>query len=217
MTMNVPLTDHAASCPALVTGRVHLHGDEAFTIVLDGGGDSCARRASSCLLAPRTGDRVLLALVPEPYVLAVLERDATREAELAIDGDAILRAKGGTLALEGERGVRVRAKEAVEIASSQLRVASGVVEVVAAELAGVARKAQATFDDVTFVATHVERAAERIVERASRVFRFVSELDQLRARHFDYRAEQTAQVKGEHTVVVAREVVRIDGAQVHIG
>jgi hypothetical protein len=49
------------------------------------------------------------------------------------------------------------------------------------------------------------------------VYRFVGELDQLRARHLDYRAAETAQIKGDTTVVSARQVVKIDGEQVQIG
>jgi len=202
---------------ALVTGHVHLHGDEAFTVVLDLGGDCRARRAASCLLAPRTSDRVLVALTPEPYILAVLERDESRPAELSLDGDVAFCARGGRLDLEGEHGLGLRAKAAVDVASAALRVRSGAVELMASEVASVVRKAQASFDDLSVVTTRVERIAERVIERSARVFRFVSELEQLRARHFDYRAEKTAQLKGEETVVVAREVVRVDGAQVVIG
>jgi hypothetical protein len=217
MTMTLPESLPEPMVSALVTGRVRLHGDASFTVSLESGGDCRARRAASCLLAPRTGDRVLLALTPEPFVLAVLEREESRPAELTVDGDATLRACGGRLDIEGERGLGLRARTAVEIVSARTKVQSAVVEVVADQVATVVRRAQASFHDVSMVATNVERIAERVIERSARVFRFVSELEQLRARHFDFRAEKTAQIKGEQTVVVAREVARMDGAQVVIG
>jgi hypothetical protein len=160
---------------------------------------------------------VLVALTPEPFVLAVLERDESRPAEFTVDGDATLRARGGRLEIEGEHGLGLRAKTAVEVVSARTKVESAVVEVVADQVASVVRRAQASFQDISVVSTNVERIAERVIERSARLFRFVSELEQLRARHFDYRAEKMAQIKGEQTVVVAREVARMDGAQVMIG
>ena len=81
--------------PTLPAGRVRLgEGDRCTVTLEDDGTDVVARRAASCLLAPEPGDRVLLTLQPEPFVLAVLERDADRVARLEIEGNAALKASG---------------------------------------------------------------------------------------------------------------------------
>jgi hypothetical protein len=113
--------------------------------------------------------------------------------------------------------VRISTHKAIELVSRTMSLASGKAELFIEDLTAVAARARASFDEAGLVAKTVDTVAERMVERAARVFRFVSELDQLRARHFDYRAEHSAQIKGENTVVVAREVARMDGEQIHIG
>ena len=93
--------------PALPAGRVRLGEGDRCTVTLDDGSDLVARRAASCLLAPEPGDRVLLTLQPEPFVLAVLERDHDRAARLEVRGDAVM-TTSGELTLEGNEGVAVR-------------------------------------------------------------------------------------------------------------
>ncbi len=201
----------------LVVARVVLHEGDTCSVALEsGGGELVARRAASCLVGPRPGDRVLVALVPSPFVLSVLERDASRPAELVLDGDATIRSRG-RLAIEAEEGLRLGTREALELRSRALDVKSGSAQLVFETVEAFALRARASFEESVLIAKTVERVADRISESAARVFRFVSEVDQLRARHFDYRAEHCAQVRGASVVVAARQVVKVDGEQVHLG
>jgi hypothetical protein len=217
--MSLAARSHSARAPQqrVVTGRVLLQQGDNYTVSTEEGGEVVARRAPSCLLAPAPTDRVLVALVPEAFVLAVLERDAVRKSEVVFDGDAVVRSRHGRLDLDASEGVRISTHKAIELVSRTMSLASGKAELFIEDLTAVAARARASFDEAGLVAKTVDTVAERMVERAARVFRFVSELDQLRARHFDYRAEHSAQIKGENTVVVAREVARMDGEQIHIG
>ena len=201
----------------VLSARVLLQHGNSYTVCLDQGGEHIARRAPSCLLAPQPSDRVLVALVPEAFVVAVLERDGARPAEVVFDGDAVIRSRAGRIDLDAEEGVRVTTRKAFEIVSSTMSLCSGKAELWVEELTAVAARARASFDQVGVVAVTIDTVAERIVERAARVYRFVSEFDQLRARHFDHRAEHSAKITGENTVVAARQVARMDGEQIHIG
>src|SRR5262245_6060935 len=99
-----PLRKSVPSYDGIVGGRVMLRDASSFSIALERGqGEVIARRAASCLLQPEPSDRVLVALAPEPFVLAVLERGSDRRAELAVDGAAVLRVSG-TLELDAEQG-----------------------------------------------------------------------------------------------------------------
>ena len=80
-----------------------------------------------------------------------------------------------------------------------------------------AKTARAHLDEGGIVARTIDTVAERVSQKAARVYRMVSEFDQLRAKHFDYRASDSARVSGENTVVTAHQVVKVDGEQVHIG
>ncbi len=200
----------------VTTARVMLADGDRYLLRFEDGGETVAARAASCLLAPCPGDRVLVARVPEAFVLAVLERDSRRPAEVVFDGDAAIRSRKGRLELQANEGVKVTTK-AFQVLSQSMSLAGGRAEVLFGELHAVAAKARASFDEAGVVAKTYDLVADRIAERAERVYRFVSQLDQLRARHFDYRAEHCAQIKGENTVIVASQVARMDGEQVHIG
>lgn len=212
-----PRTDSTTEAPRLAHARVVLTEGERFSLALEGGGERLARRAASCLLVPRPGDRVLVDLGAEAFVLAVLEQGGERPAEVLFEGDATIRSRTGRIDVDAPEGLRVSTRRTFEVVSRAVAIASGKAELVLGEVSAVAAIARASFDDAGLVARTFDVVAERITERAERVFRFVSEMDQLRARHFDYRAEHSAQIKGENTVVVARQVARVDGAQVHIG
>ncbi len=202
--------------PALPAGRVRLGEGDRCTVTLDDGSDLVARRAASCLLAPEPGDRVLLTLQPEPFVLAVLERDHDRVARLEVRGDAVM-TTSGELTLEGNEGVAVRTPKALSLLSRALNVRSSHAEIATERLVAVAKQARASFDEAGVVSRSIDAVAERITQKAARAYRMVTELDQLRARHLDYRADHSARISSENTIVTAREVVKVDGEQVHIG
>jgi len=218
-----PSSDDHPTEGRLLPGRVQGRSGDCFAVTLEdrqptrGPTDVIAPLAASCLLVPEPGDRVLVALSPQPYLLAVLERSAQRPARVEFPGDATIVSRAGTLALAGREGVRVTAGKAIGLWSQSLSVRTGKAELVAETLGSAVQSLRANVQQLGVVTHTCEVVAERIAQRAARVYRFVSELDQLRAQHFDFRAEQSAQVKGETTVVTARQVAKIDGEQVHIG
>lgn len=205
-----------ADDPTLVLARVLLVEGDKHSLALDSGTDLIARRAAGCLLAPCPGDRVVVLVGPEPYILSVLERGDV-PPEIVLDGNARVRARGGALHLRGDHGVELTTPKTVSIVAETLSIKNASTEIFSRSIHAVAVKARASFDDLGMLAKTYDLIAERISERAERVYRFVSQLDQLRARHLDYRAEHSAQIKGENTVMVARQVAKIDGAQIHVG
>ncbi|RLB46221.1 MAG: hypothetical protein DRI90_27570 [Deltaproteobacteria bacterium] len=207
----------------LLTGRVRLREGDSFSVAIEHEpgawrpSELTAPRAASCLLTPEPGDRVLVACAPEPFILAVLERDERVAARVEFAGDATLCSRSGHLDLAGREGVRVTAGKAIALLSKTLSVKTGRAEIFAEKLTSVAKTVVAKVDQLGLVARNYDLVAERITQRAARAYRFIAELDQLRARHFDYRAEHSAQLKGETTVLTARQVIKVDGEQVHIG
>lgn len=209
---DLPVTDR------LVRGRVSLREGATLAVSLESGSgeELVARRAASCLLAPQPGDRVLVALGAEPFVVAVLEQEDGRPAEVIFAGDAHLRATGKLRLGCGEE-LQLTARRGVGIGSEQFDVKAKRGSLVFGELRASAGAALWHIARLGVVAKVLDAAADSVVSRVKRSFRFVEEQDQVRARHLDYRADQTAQLRGEMTVVVARQVAKIDGEQVHIG
>jgi hypothetical protein len=202
----------------LATGKVRLAEAHAFTVTIEGRSklDVTARRAASCLLTPEPGDRVLVVLLADPYILAVLDRDDTQPARLRFDGDVRLDS-AGELELGAARGVLLRTPRVLALLAGKLRAETPAAEIVVDCLTAVGRRAQAHFEGLGVVAQTCDLVLDRLASHLKRAYRSVEEYDQLRARHIDYRAEQVAQLKGETTLVTASQVAKIDGAQVHIG
>lgn len=203
----------AAEPPVLATGVVKETGGR-LTVELPERGLSAAVRAKSCLVAPDPGDTVLCALeAGRVFILAVLEGAPTTRLET--EGSLQIQA-GGPLSLAGERvdvaaradlalvGARIKAQAAsTEAHLGDARIVSGVLELDARRAALTAGQADAR--------------AERLLVRATQAYRFVAELDQIRAGVHDVRAEGLASVRGENTIVAARTLAKLDGAQVKIG
>lgn len=177
-----------------------------------------ARRAKSCLVAPELGDRVLCAVEDDGvFVLAVLEGREGAATRVSVDGDLRLQAASGRVSICSGRGVDVVAVEDVAISSGQLHVRAKAGSVAIEDLGFFGRLLRADVGKVALVARELDSRLERWSQRAKRVFRFVEELEQVRAGSLDMRAEGLAAVRGENTVVSARVLAKIDGEQVHIG
>jgi hypothetical protein len=175
--------------------------------------DRPAERAKSCLVAPDVGDYVLCAIDGErAYVLAILA--GAKDTRVVTEGKLELRAD--ELALGGER-VEVESGELGLVAES-LRMRAKIATAALEELRLVGRSIEATIaDKAALFAERVESRASRFLQRAKVAFRFVEDLEQVRAGNYDVRAESLAAIRGENTIVAARVLAKLDGEQVKIG
>jgi hypothetical protein len=110
-------------------------------------------------------------------------------------------------------------------------VSSGALRGLAARLSLRAPEAEIALENTTFVGgllraqlrkaqlltEAIDTVADRWVQRVKRSYRSVRDTDQLRAGTIDHRAEQLLALRGEHTVMTARELVKVDGSQIHVG
>ena len=121
------------------------------------------------------------------------------------------------MSLCAARGVDIVAAEDVAVQSGQFHLRAKVGSVAVEDLGFFGRLLRAEVGKVAVVAQELDSRLDRWSLRAKRVFRFVEEIEQLRAGTIDMRAESLAAVRGENTVVSARVLAKIDGEQVHIG
>ena len=177
-----------------------------------------ARRATSCLVAPVEGDRVLLAIEErgDAFVLAVLERPEGTRTTLALEGDVTLRASK-RLSLSAEETVDVVAGKSVRLAGGAIELTALATRVSTHALTVVSEAAAAALGRVKLVAKSIDSMMDRLTQRAKRAFRFVEGTEQVRARHIDYAASEIANLRGETTVVTARDLVKVNGEQIHVG
>ena len=162
-----------------------------------GDGVTVATRAWSCLAAPQAGDRALVATVEgERWVLAVLERPGAAGVAIESDGDIELRATHGRVVASAAEGVAVLTPGEATLAAGEMTVHARAASVA------------------------VERAeviAGSLTERAERVYRAVTEVEQVRARRVDYAVEESLRMHAGDAVITSDRLVKIDGEQVHLG
>jgi hypothetical protein len=167
--------------------------------------DYDAKRAVSCLVEPVADDIVLVALAPNgaAYVLAVLEREEGARATLSTDGDLEIRQRHGRVTIAAQEGIDLIAAKAVSVIGHELQV-----NVAEGSLVGRSLKVLAhTLDSVL----------ERLSSRVKHAHRTVEETDTLRAERIDYSATSTMSLHGENAIVTAEQLVKVDGAQIHLG
>ncbi|MCC6523894.1 MAG: DUF3540 domain-containing protein [Polyangiaceae bacterium] len=177
-----------------------------------------ARRAKSCLVAPDVGDRVLCAVEGEAvFVLAVLEGAPGAATRVSAEGDLKLQATTGRLTLGATEGIDLVTGKTVGVTGGAVHVRAKTGSVAVEELGFLSRLVRAEVGKVALLAEHVDSTVTRIVQRAKRAFRFVEEVEQVRAGTLDLRAENLAAIRADNTLLTARVLAKIDAAQVHIG
>lgn len=184
-------------------------------------GDRAVRalRAVSCLVEPGAGDRVVVALSDESFVLAVLARGEGRGSglTLSVEGDVTLRATGGTLALVANEAVTLTSGAKVEISAPALEVRAMKTSFFSASLSYIGRALDAEIDKITVAAQTVDRTIDRVSERIKRSFRTIEQIERIRAKELDVDVEGNVSVHADNTLMSAEKLVKIDGEQIHLG
>lgn len=179
-----------------------------------------AERAVSCLVEPILGDQVLLACIDGGacFVLAILRReDASSPTCLSVDGGLTIAVPRGKLELSSRDGVTLSSPREVSLLASELVLTAARASTTLGELSHVGARILAQVDSVKVVGEVLEAVVDRAVSRVKRAFRFIDEADTVRAGSVDYRARGMASLQGEHATVTAEKLVKIDGAQIHVG
>lgn len=164
-----------------------------YTVLCDGKPWRCTR-AASCLLQPSLGDTVLIS-GPDPkrvYLLAVIEQANPAQAILPFTGQ---------LTIESQQ--------------LHLQAQQGHWQINDLLYSGEKVKARVKISQL------LGKAYELVVERLSVMSRnstkLVSEVDKTRAGRVDIQAEKSARVHSAFTTVTAKELVKVDGKQIHMG
>lgn len=183
-----------------------------------------ARRATSCLLDPAVGDRVLVAVVDggaEAFVLAVLERPGEvgerAPATVSVEGDLALKAVGGRVEITASEGVSMVSPADVSVVSGELRVRSPSASLLLDGVTFLGKAVRAELGRAMVSAEALDQRVGRLTQRLKRALRFVEEGEHVRAESLDYAAEKSVNLRGENTIVTAKELVKVDGGQIHLG
>lgn len=177
-----------------------------------------AHRAPSCVVVPDVGDEVWLLPMSDgtPAIAAVLSRDASAAAVVALPGAATELAATGELSVRSGKSVELVARDAVRIRASELdslttrtRFASEAVELFASRVT-------AGFDVARVAAKKLDATLDSLAMRLKRSFRWVDEIEQVRAGSLDLEAKGNTRLQGRSTFVSAERVVQVRGEEIHL-
>jgi hypothetical protein len=219
-------TEHLIDPTTLDTEALALRGEvywgvvsavvDRDIVVSHDGRSSLARRAASCLLAPRPGDAVLVARVEgRLFVLAVLERDDDR-CEIEVEGDLSLRASG-TMTLEADHELRLRTPGALRATSKTLTLAAQQAIWVGEQLSVLA-------DHLSMEATRIRQAAsfsevvvESLKETLGWSYRGIRESEHVTAGSLTLSLRGVLRAHADMAVVTAKKLVKMNADQIHLG
>jgi len=180
-------------------------------------GDLRCRRAVGCLVEPELHDFVLVACQDKAaYVLSVLERESP-DASIACEGNLEVKLKNGRFRVASSETIDFVASKGVQVVSDALGVHVNSAKLVASEIVALGSRLVGEVANVSLKGSVLDKAFERVSERVQRSFRRVEEIDQLKAKQVDYVAEHTMSLRSENMVATAKELVKVDGEQIHFG
>ena len=212
------LTARVAMEPLHVMGTVVRVGDGDFGVMTDAGLLG-ARRAVSCLLEPERGDSVLVSgqSAERAYVIAVLERAGDGPANLVVVGDAVLRSAGGSMTLEAGVGLSLSSRTRIDLATQDLTVRSSRTTFLFERLKSIGKEMSASIGCVRLLGNVLESFFERLSLSCRQSVRTVEDEDRVQCGVMDYRAKSVMNLHGQHILASAKELVKLDGEQVHLG
>lgn len=174
-------------------------------------GEIEARRAVGCLIRPEEGDTVLLSvdMSGTSWVLSVLAREGRDATALEIEGDAVLRVKGG--------GLTVSADTELHCVTGKASLNAEDADVTVGRYQMVARMISTQAERVKHVAGVVDDVSREFTRRVVNYFRFTKEHEDCQSESRRQLVDETMTIQSKNTVITSEEHVKIDGELIHMG
>lgn len=194
-------------------------GEQNNILIRNGAGTYRARRAISCLVKPEIGDLVLFCVTEADfgYILAVLERKEECTTTISVDGNLDLNVDSGRFNVTALDGVALSSPRILSMISPEINVNAIKGDVTVQQMTFTGNFLQVTLKQIKLFADNFDSFLERLHQRIKRSYRFIEETDQLRADKIDHRAEELLQMHGKNAVINAKELIKLDGEQIHVG
>jgi len=196
---------------AILPGGIHSVSSEGRTL-------RCLR-AASCLLRPEIGDTVLVSGPDEQrlYLTAVAEQADAGTAHIDVRGDLTLASERGAISVHSATELHLQGQEGLRMDTAQWRVNAQAAECQVGHMAYQGVEARATVLNMRIIGRVYEAIVDRLVHLSKSAFRMTEGVDQVQAGQIDYKASEMARVHGRNTVVTAKDLIKADAKQIHMG
>jgi hypothetical protein len=211
---------HEMSQPCLEYGKIRWSSGSAFIVDIPSGSIRMTK-ALSCLVEPRPGDTVIASVdaQSENYILAILERDKTKEpvTDLCFDGQVNLHVKQGNLVLKADGDMELATQGELGCASEKLKIHAETGTVKISQIHYTGRLVQVQIERLKTVAVYADQIFRRLTQRLESSFRFVKEQDELQAGSSRVLVEDLMTLHAKNTLIAAEENVTVNAEQIHLG
>jgi hypothetical protein len=185
------------------------------------GGVRLATRAPSCLVEPRSGDKVLIALSEdgeEAYLLAILSRtDGDASTGIAVEGDLHIDSREGKVEIGARSGIRMVTPGDIETAAHGMMVRVDDAKLFVKTMAYMGRELVSQVKVAKVAGARLDGAWESIRQHAKRVYRTATEGEYVRAQNVDVRCDNQLTLHGENAAITATQLVKMDAGQIVMG
>jgi hypothetical protein len=221
------VAQRAATAPSAKAGGGVVNAMGIVTAILPGGIHSVAsegrtlrcQRAASCLLRPEVGDTVLVTGPDEHrlYLTAVAEQANAGTARIDVPGDLTLTSERGAVTVKSATALSLEGQDGLVMQTTQLRIGAATADCHVGHMNYLGEEARATVTSIRVVGRIYEAIVDRLVHLSKSAFRMTEGLEQLEAGQIDYKANEMARLHGKNTVVTARDLIKTDAKQIHMG
>lgn len=202
--------------PVHLIGTVKKQDEQEFVVECDGHEWVC-RRAASCLLQPQIDDTVLIS-GPERervYLIAVIEQAQQNKSTFSVPGELTISAE--SININSVAGMQLNGGTELGMKSAQLNLSAEKGQCVVDEMQYVGRELKSTVGMMRIIGKVYESIMDRLSFMSRTSFKITEEVEHMRAGTIDYQAEQSARLHSKYTMVTAKDLVKVDGKQIHMG
>lgn len=177
------------------------------------------KKAASCLIQPEKGDKVLFAagIDDNCYILSILEKHVPGANRIILDGNTKLICENGKIDLASQDGISFTTAGTIDLVSSKIALVADLGEIFISRLTFIGSFLQSQVAKIKLVAGTLEHFADNYRQKVKKSYRTVEDFDHLKAGKIDYNAEKYISLRGEHSIITAKEDVRINGERIHMG
>lgn len=211
----IPIKANSENSDYLVAEVRSLAKDKA--IIDCHGSVISAKKAFSCLVAPRVGDRVMVNSVEGDYfILAILERRGLQDMTLDFPSSVQMDAKAG-VGIAARGNIDMLTSTSCNLMANDLNMSSSSMKLQTGTLTSQTERIEAHTRDIHLFAEMLNTVAERVTQRATMVVRWVEGMETLNIGNLIQKIRHNYTTHADQAVVTAKSDMRIDAKRIHMG
>lgn len=182
-------------------------------------GEIAAKTATSCLVKPDIGDKVLISIDEQGicFILSILEKAKQENVtEIIFNKDVNLCSLLGEINLISNKNISIVSEDKLHFASNNFSLSAQKGKIMLTNLSFIGKKIKANLKKIKLVCISIEHVLDRLTQKIRNSFKFVKEHDEVQSNSSRYLVEDTLTMQSKNAVHMAEEIVSINAEQVHL-